>query len=334
MLPLYREPECPRDPILGWKIGILGYGNQGRAHALNLRDSGCEVTVLAEADRPSAERAARDGFTVTAPQEAGPSVDLLAVLAPDENHRALIERLRAACSASASPRVKAILFAHGFALVFDEPTWDPRWDVVVVAPAGPGAQLRSSYEEGAGIPALCAVHRDVSGQAAARARAYGAAIGCARAGLLETTVRDEVEVDLFGEQSVLCGGMNALTRAAFETLVDAGYPEEMAYLECVQQLRLTAELLESFGVEGMRRRISGTARFGDLTRGPRVIGEPSRAAMAEILGEIRDGRFAREWLAARAAALPPSSSSDRMEHAGTTIRRLFESAEGGTEKHH
>ena len=159
----------------------------------------------------------------------------------------------------------------------------------------------------------------------ARARAYGAALGCARAGLLQTTIRDEVEVDLFGEQAVLCGGMNALTRAAFETLVAAGYPEEMAYLECVQQLRLTAELLERFGVEGMRRRISGTARFGDRTRGPRVIGPSVRAAMEEILAEIRDGRFASEWLAARDSGSElPDASVDRLERAGATIRRLFE----------
>lgn len=321
MLSLYRDVECPQDPILGWTIGILGYGNQGRAHALNLRDSGYEVTALAEIDRASAKQAARDGFPVRPVREAG-SFDLVAVLAPDEHHRALVDEIRTGSAGSGSSRLKTILFAHGFALVFDEPEWDPGWDVMVVAPAGPGAQLRSRFEHGIGIPALCAVHRDASGSASARARAYGSAIGCARAGLLETTVRDEVEVDLFGEQAVLCGGMNALTRAAFETLVEAGYPEEMAYLECVQQLRLTAELLERFGVEGMRHRISTTARFGDLTRGPRVIGESARSAMREILAEIRDGTFARELLVLKGGA--PAGSTDRMERAGATIRSLFD----------
>jgi len=323
MLPVHREADCPQDSIRAWKIGILGYGNQGRAHALNLRDSGQEVTVLADPARPSAQRAIRDGFVVRPPSDAV-FLELVAVLAPDELHRGLVEDLASAMAAATDPRLAALVFAHGFALVFDEPRWDPRWDVVVVAPAGPGAQLRSRYEQGSGIPALYAVHRDASGEAHVRARAYGAAIGCARAGLLQTTVRDEVEVDLFGEQAVLCGGMNALTRAAFETLVDAGYPEEMAYLECVQQLRLTAELLERYGMEGMRRRISGTARFGDRTRGPRVIGPPVRAAMEEILAEIRDGRFAREWLAAREAGAEPPAPSDRLERAGDAIRRLFE----------
>ncbi len=327
MLPLLRAGDCPPDSIRGWTLAILGYGNQGRAQALNLRDSGFAVVVGARPGGAGADRASAEGFAVIAPQHLAGQADLVAVLTPDETHRKICEAL--ASDLGAGARTKALVFAHGFALRFDSPGFHPSWDVVVVAPAGPGVQLRTRFEEGSGIPALLAVHRDVSGEARDRARAYAGGIGCARAGVLETTSGDEAEVDLFGEQAVLCGGMNALCRAAFETLVQAGYPEEMAYLECVQQLRLTAELVEHFGVEGMRRRISPTALFGDLTRGERVIGADVRRRMDAVLEEIRSGAFAHEWLTAVrndpdwAAARLGGRAEDPMERAGRAIRGLY-----------
>jgi ketol-acid reductoisomerase len=326
MLPVLREDECPPDPLRGWVLAILGYGNQGRAQALNLRDSGHAVVVGAIPGRSSADLASADGFGVLAPENLPARVDLVAVLTPDETHRAVVSDL--ASGSRGGGRIKALVFAHGFALRFDPPALDPSWDVAVVAPAGPGVQLRSRFLEGSGIPALLAVHRDASGSAAERARAYAGSLGCARAGVLVTSVADETEVDLFGEQAVLCGGMNALCRAAFETLTAAGYSAEMAYLECVHQLRLTAELVEKFGVEGMRRRISRTALYGDLTRGPRLIDPGIQARMAEILKEIRSGDFARDWLRRAGDPTWPDADVagarlDSMEQAGEVIRGLY-----------
>lgn len=325
MLPVLREGDCPQDPILGWTLAVLGYGNQGRAQALNLRDSGHAVIVGARPGRLSAELASSEGFHVVDPAHLAEQADLIAVLLPDEEHRKVVESLMR--GPRGKPRIKALIFAHGLSLRFDPPDLDPAWDVAVVAPSGPGVQLRTRFEEGSGIPALVAVHLDRSGLAAHRARAYGAAIGCARAGMIETTVAAEAEVDLFGEQVVLCGGMNALLQAAFETLTRAGYPEELAYLECVQQLRLTAELIEKYGMEGMRQRISRTALFGDLTRGPRIIDSAARGRMSEILEEIRSGVFAREWLCRSTEAGWPEEDLERarsepIERAGRSIREL------------
>jgi ketol-acid reductoisomerase len=323
---ILREEDCPPDPIRGWTIGVLGYGNQGRAQAWNLRDSGCAVIVGARPGGPSAELASAEGFAVVAPDYLAEMTDLVAVLAPDEVHEALVSGLAAA--ARRGGRIRALVFAHGYSLRFAPPSLDPAWDVVVVAPSGPGVQVRSWFEEGRGVPAFLAVHRDVSGEADARARAYAAAIGCARAGLMRVTVAQEAEIDLFGEQAVLCGGMNALCRAAFDVLVGAGYPPEAAYLECVQQVRLTAELLERHGLEGMRRRISPAALWGDLTRGPRIIDEGTRGRMREILEEVRSGAFAREWRE-RCEADPGWREAElrrardkRFEAAGETARAL------------
>jgi len=330
---IIRAEDCSPEPIARWTLGVLGYGNQGRAQALNLRDSGHAVLVSARPGGPSAETASADGFQVVAPEHLPGAVDLVAVLTPDETHAELVAGL--ARDGRASGRLRCLVFAHSFSLRFTPPPFEPEWDVVVVAPAGPGAQLRERFVRGEGLPALLAVERDVSGEAAPRARAYAAGIGCARAGLLPVTVAEEAEIDLFGEQAVLCGGMNALTRAAFETLVAAGYPAEAAYLECVQQLRLTAELLERHGPEGMRRRISPTALWGDLTRGERLIDAGVRARLAEILGEIRSGAFAREWLA-WAAADPEwirhgleTARSAELERCGRVVRGLFAEDGGG-----
>ncbi len=328
MMQILREEDCPQDPIRGFTVGVLGYGNQGRAHALNLRDSGHAVVVGARPAGRSADIASAEGFYVVAPGSLALQADLIAILTPDETHRSLVELLAAATPDSAM-RTRAAVLAHSFSLMYDPPPFPKGWDVLVVAPSGPGDLLRKRYTGGSGIPALYAVHTDCSGEADALGRAYAGAIGCSRAGLLVTTPAAEAEVDLFGEQAVLCGGMNALCTAAFDTLVKAGFPPEMAYLECIQQVRLTAELMERHGIEGMRRRISPTALYGDLSRGGRLIDAQVRARMADLLDEIRTGEFAREWLA-RAGDSPgwaeedlARARADTLEKAGETIRGLL-----------
>jgi ketol-acid reductoisomerase len=326
IMKILRERDCPPDPIRGLTIGVLGYGNQGRAQAWNLRESGCAVVVGARPEGHSADLASAEGFTVVASPYLADMADLVAVLLPDEVHAAAVSEL--AVRARRGGRIRTLIFAHGYSLCYEPPSLDPAWDVAVVAPSGPGVQVRSRFEEGRGVPAFLAVYRDPSGEADGRARAYAAAIGCARAGLMRITVSQEAEIDLFGEQAVLCGGMNALCRAAFDILVDAGYPPEAAYLECVQQVRLTAELLETFGLDGMRRRISPAALYGDLTRGPRIVDAAARARMREILEEVRSGEFAREWRARREAdpgwrdAELSSAHNARFESCGETARTL------------
>ncbi len=286
------------DPA-GTTVAILGYGNQGAAHALNLRDSGVRVRVGA---RPGhdAERRARDAdFEVAPPAEAAAGADVVAVLLPDE----AVPAAWAGIGPSLGPR-SGVVFAHGFNLLYGDLAFPEGADVVLVSPTGPGRVLRQVFERGEGLPAYLAVHRDGTGGAWALAERYAGWLGCARARLWRTSVREETEVDLFGEQAVLCGGMNALVRAAFETLVAAGYSPEIAYLECVHQLKYLADLLHDRGVAGLREGISGTALFGDLTRGPRVIGEPSRREMQALLEEIRSGAFARELTAEVAAGRP------------------------------
>jgi ketol-acid reductoisomerase len=273
-------------------VAVLGFGNQGEAQALNLRDSGCEVVVGARAGGAGRARAGRHGFPVFELAEAASRARVIALLLPDEAVPVVWTELAAAWSPDA-----ALVFAHGFNLCYGGLALPAGADVVLVSPTGPGRILRERYTAGAGIPAYLAVAQDSSGAAWDLAEGYAAALGCARAHLWRTTVAEETEVDLFGEQVVLCGGMNTLVTAAFDTLVEAGYAPELAYLECVHQLKYLADLLHERGVAGMRDGISGTARFGDLTRGPRVIGAPSRAEMSKILKEIQSGAFAREWLA-------------------------------------
>lgn len=281
------------------RVVVLGYGNQGEAHARNLRDSGESVRVAARPGRGGEARARGHGFEVAPPERSLREADTLAVLLPDEVVPEAWPELSRAAGA-----VRTFVFAHGFNLLYGGLAFPPGAAVLLVSPTGPGRVIRELHERGEGVPAYLAVHQEGGADAWATAAHYATALGCARAGLLRTTVREETEVDLFGEQAVLCGGMNALVSAAYGTLVRAGYSPEMAYLEVVHQLRYLAELLHARGVSGLRRGISGTALFGDLTRGPRVIGEPSRAAMRELLEEIRSGAFAREWLAEVAAGRP------------------------------
>lgn len=280
-------------------VVVLGYGNQGEAHARNLRDAGEHVRVAARPGREAEARARAHGFEVAAPREALAGAHTLAVMLPDEAVPQAWPEL-----APAAGDLRAVVFAHGFNLLYGALEFDARTSVVLVSPTGPGRVLRELHERGEGLPAYLAVHQAGAHDAWAIATHYATALGCARAQLLRTSVREETEIDLFGEQSVLCGGMNALVSAAYGTLVDAGYSPEVAYLECVHQLKYLAELLHARGVAGLRRGISGTALYGDLTRGPRVINSESRAQMRAMLAEIRSGDFAREWMAEVAAGKP------------------------------
>jgi len=287
------------EPLGGATVAVLGFGNQGEAHALNLRDSGVAVIVGARPGGAGDARARAAGFDPLPLAGAAACARVVAVMLPDEATPALWPAI-----AAALPSDAAIVFAHGFNLLYADLAFPAASDVVLVSPTGPGRVLREVYTRGEGLPAYVAVHRDASGQAMALAERYATALGCRRARLWPTTVREETEVDLFGEQAVLCGGMNAMVVAAFEVLVAAGYSPEIAYLECVHQLKYLADLLHERGVAGMRRGISGTALFGDVTRGPRVVGEASRAAMAALLAEIRSGAFAREWAEESARGRP------------------------------
>jgi ketol-acid reductoisomerase len=286
------------DRLGGRTVAVLGFGNQGEAQALNLRDTGCEVRVGARAGGQAESRARAHGFPTLPLRDAARGAGVVAILLPDEVVPGVWPEL-----SDAWGEAVALVFAHGFNLHYSKLGLPAGGDVVLVSPTGPGAVLRDLYLRGEGLPAYLAVHQDGTGRAWSTAEEYARAIGCARASW-RTTVAEETEVDLFGEQVVLCGGMNALVTAAFETLVQRGYPAEMAYLECVHQLKYLADLLHERGVAGLRRQISGTARYGDLTRGPRVVGAASRAEMGRILEEIRSGAFAREWLAEVAAGEP------------------------------
>ena len=274
----------------GLRVAVLGFGNQGRAHALNLRDSGCDVVVGARPGGAGEARARALDFVTHPLPDAIARASVAAILLPDEVVPGVWPEL-----ASAWKDETALVFAHGFNLLYSELVLPSRGDVVLVSPTGPGQVLRERYEQGLGLPAYLAVHQERSGAAWKLAESYAAALGCARARLWRTTVAEETQVDLFGEQVVLCGGMNALVTAAFDTLVERGYAPEIAYLECVHQLKYLADLLHDRGISGMRRGISGTALFGDLTRGPRVIDGEVRAEMGRILDEIRSGAFAAEW---------------------------------------
>ena len=281
------------DALKGKRIVILGYGSQGRAHALNLHESGLEVIVGVRRDGPSWIKAQADGLRVEEPAEAVKQADLVAVLTPDMVQPKLYED---AIEKNLKPNA-ALLFAHGFNVHFDQIKPRADIDVILVAPKGPGALVRREYEKGHGVPCLYAIHQDASGQAREKVLAYAAGIGGARAMLIETHFAEETETDLFGEQAVLCGGATELVLQGYETLVEAGYKPEVAYYECLHELKLIVDLLHEGGLAKMHKFVSETAQYGDLTRGPRVVNDETRARMREVLAEIRDGTFAKEWVA-------------------------------------
>ncbi|MBI5838222.1 MAG: ketol-acid reductoisomerase [Candidatus Eisenbacteria bacterium] len=287
MIPRYGVSEAPLEPLRGLRVTVFGYGNQGRAQSLNLRDSGVDVRVALRDGSASADAARGEGLTVTGLEEGARAAHLAALLVPDE---AMPELVRGLAGAWAPGCV--FVLAHAYNLVFAGLDLPPGAKTACVAPAGPGSLVRSRFTEGLGVTAFLALSDPADAGLRALGLAYAAAIGCARAGVLECTARQEAEVDLFGEQAVLCGGLTSLVGTAFDTLLDAGYPPEMAYLECVHQVNLTAQLIHDGGVEGMRDRISPTALFGDLTRSPRIAAA-LRPVFAALLDEIRDGRFSR-----------------------------------------
>ncbi|MEP0765810.1 MAG: ketol-acid reductoisomerase [Fimbriimonadia bacterium] len=288
---MLHDADISSGPLVGKRVAVIGYGSQGRAQALCLRDSGVDVRIGVRRG-PSWERAESDGLPVAEIADAAGEAHVVALLVPDSAHREVFSVVRPSLGLG-----KALVFAHGFSLLYGvvQPPSDA--DVVLVAPMGAGPTMRALYEQGAGVAGLVAVHQDATGSARQLALAYAKMLGCGRVGVMESTVREEAETDLFGEQAVLCGGLTALMLAGFDTLVEAGYPEEIAYFECIHQVKLLADLVHEHGIAGMRERISDTALYGDLTRGPRVVGDASRAAMRELLDEIRSGAFAREWLA-------------------------------------
>jgi len=309
MAKIYYDKDSNLDLIKGKTIGIIGYGSQGHAHAQNLRDSGCHV-IVAEAPGSEGWKAAESaGFKVTNAAEVTKHADIIVMLAPDNLHPLIYhESIEKELS-----KGKTLMFAHGFNIHYSQIVSPPDVDVSMIAPKGPGHILRRLYIEGSGVPALVAIHQDASGKAKDVALAYAKGIGCARAGVLETTFAEETETDLFGEQTVLCGGVSSLVKAGFETLVEAGYQPEIAYFECFHELKLIVDLMYQGGLNYMRYSVSDTAEYGDYTRGPRVINDLVKEEMEQILAEIQDGSFAREWILENQAGRPSFNAMKRKE---------------------
>jgi ketol-acid reductoisomerase len=301
------------------KVAIIGYGSQGHAHALNLKESGVDVRVGLREGSASKAKAEAEGLTVKSVRDAAAEADVIMVLAPDTAQRAIFEE-------HIRPGLKdgdTLMFAHGFNIHYERIQPPAGVDVSMVAPKGPGHRVRETYQEGGGVPALLAVHQDASGEADANALAYASAIGSGRAGVLDTTFPEETKTDLFGEQAVLCGGVSELVKAGFETLVEAGYQPEVAYFECLHELKLIVDLMYRGGLSYMRYSISDTAERGDYVSGPKVIGDASKAAMKEVLGKIEDGSFAKEWIAEDEAGRPEMKAARKRER-GLQIEQVGE----------
>jgi len=334
MAKLFYESDADHSLIANRSVAVIGYGSQGHAHALNLRDSGIDVRVGLRESSSSREKAAAAGLVVGGIAEAAAEADLIMVLLPDTEQARVYE-------AEIAPYLTegdALFFAHGFNIRFQTITPPEGIDVAMVAPKGPGHLVRRTYVEGGGVPCLIAVEQDATGTAMPLALAYADAIGATRAGVLETTFKEETETDLFGEQVVLCGGLTSLITAGFETLVAAGYQPESAYFECLHEVKLIVDLMYEQGIAGMRFSISDTAEYGDLTRGPRVISAEVRAEMRRILDEIQDGRFAKEWIEenrtgrARFNELRAKGTEHPIEKIGAELRSLMPFISAGKER--
>ena len=300
MANLYYDTDANLELLADKKIAVIGYGSQGHAHALNLRDSGCQVTVGLRQDSRSWAAAEDAGLTVMPVAEAAAWANVVMILVPDPVQPALYRK-------EIAPNLKAgdtLMFAHGFNIRFHQIVPPPEMDVSMVAPKSPGHRLRELYQEGVGTPALLAVHQDASGQAKEMALAYAKGIGCTRAGVIETTFAEETETDLFGEQAVLCGGVSALIKAGFETLVEAGYQPEIAYYECLHEMKLIVDLIQQGGLSYMRFSVSDTAEHGDYTGGRRIITDETRAEMRRMLAEVQEGTYARSWILENQAGRP------------------------------
>lgn len=325
MARMYYDADANLDLLAGKTIAIIGYGSQGHAHALNLKDSGMNVIVGLYPGSKSAIKAKESGLTVHSVNEAAKLADFIMVLLPDEVQKTVYKH-------EIEPHLtegKTLAFAHGFNIHFAQVVPPSNVDVVMVAPKGPGHLVRRTYEQGEGVPALFAVFQDATGQARDRAMAYAKGIGGTRAGILETTFREETETDLFGEQVVLCGGLSALIKAGFETLVEAGYQPELAYFECLHEVKLIVDLIVEGGLAKMRDSISNTAEYGDLTRGPRIVTDETRSEMRKILYEIQTGQFAREFVLENQAGKPGFNAMRRreaehpIEEVGKDLRAMF-----------
>jgi ketol-acid reductoisomerase len=310
----------------GKTVAIVGFGSQGHAHALNLKDSGVDVVVGLRSGSSSVAKAEADGLVVLPVPEAASRGDVVTILVPDEKHGEVWEtEVRDGIAAG-----NLLMFGHGFSIHYETVSPPPDVDVAMVAPKGPGHLVRRQFLEGNGVPCLLAVHQDATGTARDVALAYAKGIGGTRAGVMETTFKDETETDLFGEQAVLCGGVTELVRAGYETLVAAGYDPKLAYFECLHELKLIVDLMYEKGITGMRYSISNTAEYGDLTRGKRIIGGPTREAMQQILGDIQSGAFAREWIAENRAGqenfkrMREEQADHQIEREGKELRSMMD----------
>ncbi|MEH2084150.1 MAG: ketol-acid reductoisomerase [Nostoc sp.] len=325
MARMYYDEDANLDLLAGKTIAIIGYGSQGHAHALNLKDSGLNVIVGLYPGSKSVAKAEAAGLTVKNVADAANAADFIMILLPDEVQKTIYKN-------EIEPNLEegnVVAFAHGFNIHFGQVVPPDNVDVVMVAPKGPGHLVRRTYESGEGVPALFAVYQDASGQARDRAMSYAKGIGGTRAGVLETTFREETETDLFGEQAVLCGGLSALIKTGFETLVEAGYQPELAYFECLHEVKLIVDLVVEGGLAKMRDSISNTAEYGDYTRGPRIVTEQTKAEMQKILSEIQSGQFAREFVLENQSGKPGFTAMRRkeaehkIEEVGKDLRAMF-----------
>jgi ketol-acid reductoisomerase len=315
MAKVYYDKDCNLKLLDGKVIGIVGgFGNQGHAHSQNLRDSGCKVIVSELKGSQSWKKAVAAGFKVMEPAEMAKQADIIVMLIPDQTQKAVYYQ----SIEKSLTKGKTLMFAHGFNIHYGQIVPPPDVDVTMIAPKSPGNMVRQLYTEGQGTPALIAVYQDATGKAKQMALAYAKGLGVSRAGIIETTFDEETETDLFGEQAVLCGGVTSLIKAGFETLVEAGYQPEIAYFEVLHELKLLVDLIYSGGIDYMRRSVSETARYGDITRGPRVIDDMVKEEMEVILAEIQDGTFAKEWILENQAGLNPAASAPAKK---TTTRK-------------
>ena len=325
MATIYYEKDVDPVRLQGKRIGVMGYGSQGHAHALNLRDNGVDVAVGLYEGSSSRAKAEAEGLSVGLPEEVAKASDFIMVLVPDHVQRSLYE-------SAIEPHLdssKTLMFAHGFNIHFREIVPPTSVDVSMIAPKAPGHRMREIFTQGSGVPALVAIQQDASGEALPNALAYGAGVGCMRAGIVATTFQEETETDLFGEQSVLCGGTSALVKTAFETLVEAGYQPEIAYFEVLHELKLIVDLMYEGGLKYMRYSVSDTAEFGDYSRGPVVIDDRVRQSMKSVLAQIQDGTFAREWIAEnhegrhRFDQLREQDANHQIEEVGARLREMM-----------
>ncbi len=321
----YYEKDGNLDYLAGRTVAIIGYGSQGHAHALNLRDSGVDVVVGLPAGSKSVAKAQAAGLKVLSPADAAKAANVVMILVPDHIQADLYNNEIAPHMTAG----KTLMFAHGFNIHFGQIKPPADIDVTMVAPKAPGHRVRELYTEGVGVPALVAVHQNATGQALERALAYALALGCLKAGVIDTNFREETESDLFGEQAVLCGGTAELIRAGFQTLVEAGYAPEIAYFECLHELKLIVDLIQEGGLSYMRYSVSDTAEYGDYTRGPRIVNEQTRAEMKKILAEIQSGEFAKQWIAENKSgrhkflAMREAAQTDQIETVGKSLRDMM-----------